>query len=223
MSQYYQYSYDRQLLAQEKEQAKLQFQKYTNLIQEYQKSQLFYHDLKNHYLVINNLINQKNYEKAKYYIQNLTPPPIMSEYTFHTSMLSVDILLSSKMAQANSYKIHQIFNVNAIPLALNEQDLISLLGNALDNAIEACLLQTQGIKWIRFEIYSIHDMTFIKVCNSCNINNTFSSKIPPSSKPHPEIHGFGLRSIQSIVQKYDGLLKTTYANGTFTLCIIFFY
>lgn len=100
--------------------------------------------------------------------------------------------------------------------------MITLLGNALDNAIEACRKNEKNNRWIRVSIRKIRDMTFIKVINACQVEPNMEERHFVTSKSDKAHHGFGTLSMQLIVDKYEGTMSANYENGIFSLLISFF-
>ena len=97
-----------------------------------------------------------------------------------------------------------------------------IFSNLLDNAIEACGKMERKRKWITVDIHMKNAMTVIKVENSAfecpkRVNGEFVS-----TKIKREIHGYGIKSVQSIVEKYGGTGEWKYAEGVFSVCICFF-
>ena len=89
-------------------------------------------------------------------------------------------------------------------VSLNYKDAGILLGNILDNAMEACEKIRKEKRWIKIDMFHQKNTLFIKVCNSktkepVNINK--------SSKRDVHNHGIGVSSIKSIVNKYDGYIE----------------
>ena len=114
------------------------------------------------------------------------------------------------------------FNVDVINVQLTNQELAALLGNAIDNAIEACEKVSDSNKWIRINIYKQKEISVIKIVNSCGQMSDEEFKHLVSQKPNPQIHGLGIRSMQRIVEKYDGKIKFEYSDNAFSVVVLFF-
>lgn len=195
---------------------------YETLIQFSRDNQIFYHDLKNHYVVIDSYLNRGKYEDAKEYMKNLKNSYPDSSVHVWTGITSLDTLIQCKKKRAESFGIEVEVIADRIHLELAEYEIITLIGNALDNAIEACQKIEFDNRWIRFTIRKIREMIFIKVVNSCleepkSVGNHFTT-----SKQDKIHHGFGTISMQLIVDKYEGVMRTEYKDGVFALFISFF-
>lgn len=105
---------------------------------------------------------------------------------------------------------------------MNAADLYSLFGNALDNAIEAVLkISDKSNRVITLKLYSVGDLI------SINIKNFFYGQIeydedgfPITTKGDFAYHGYGLKSISYIVDKYDGNLSFVIKDNIFNLNIL---
>lgn len=104
---------------------------------------------------------------------------------------------------------------------IGDSDLYALFGNALDNAIEAVLkIDDPEKRIIGLILYEKNGFVTL------NINNTFDGEIklenglPLTTKANGNIHGFGVKSIKMIVERYGGELAVTAKDGLFSLSIL---
>ena len=220
-TQYMNYILIKHQLAVEMEQYKEQLKSYDRLIHNYQMNKEFFHDLKNQYIIIENYLQNHEYEKAKAYMEELSHGLVMDEFICKTGIQDIDILLNYKIKEAKGKDIHVYFNVDVINVQLTNQEMAALLGNALDNAIEACE-QVSSNKWIRINIYKQREMSVIKITNSCVQMPDEERKHLISHKPNPQTHGLGIRSMQRIVEKFNGKIKFEHSDNTFGVVILFF-
>ena len=101
-------------------------------------------------------------------------------------------------------------------------DVYSLFGNALDNAIEAVVkLKDKSQRVIGLKVCAVGDMTSINVKNFYDGKIEFNKEgIPDSTKLDKSFHGFGLKSIAMIVEKYGGSLSIVAHDDIFNLNIL---
>lgn len=100
-------------------------------------------------------------------------------------------------------------------------DLYALLGNAIDNAIE--YVQSQESPEMRIINLRIDQKDFfvgIQVVNPYAGNVLSSDELPKTNKPNPQDHGFGLKSIRYLAEKYSGAMEYSTAGNQFTLQIL---
>ena len=99
---------------------------------------------------------------------------------------------------------------------LSDSDVTSLFCNLLDNAVEA----SQRIKDPYIEISATQrehtPFIIITIINSCACNPFSPNGELVSSKPDPQAHGFGIKSIEKIVHNYNGNMQMYYDGETFT-------
>lgn len=105
---------------------------------------------------------------------------------------------------------------------INTVDLYAILGNAMDNAIEAVEKFEHGEKrQIDVLIYRQQNFLVMNIVNPIKENLVFDEELPVSTKGDNRFHGFGLRSIRHLVKKYDGFVNITEEDGCFSLKILF--
>ncbi len=195
---------------------------YESLIQHYQDKQLFFHDLKNHYIVAGSYLKRNEYEKAKRYMEELEVLYSDEPVYKWTGIESLDILIQCKRRRAESEGILVEIFSDPIQWNFEEHEMINLVGNALDNAIDACRELADSERWIRITIRNVYDMMFIKVSNSCRQKPKVANGKFMTSKKEKDLHGFGMTSMKLIVDKHKGVMNTDYRDGIFTLVISFY-
>ena len=110
----------------------------------------------------------------------------------------------------------------------NEMDLCIVLGNALENAIQACRKISDGPRSIRLSLALTENRRLtLEVENSCPLPVAFSDDgLPVSSAPKQafpeEEHGLGLRSVKAIVEHCGGLLRCRWEEGVFYFRAVLF-
>ena len=101
-------------------------------------------------------------------------------------------------------------------------DLYAILGNALDNAIEYVQTQSdQNMRTISLRITKSFQFIGIQVANPYTGVVLSSDELPKSRKDDPYNHGFGLRSIRYLAEKYGGTMEFSTAGNMFTLQLMF--
>ena len=104
---------------------------------------------------------------------------------------------------------------------INAIDLYAILGNALDNAMEAVeKFKHEEKRQIDVMIYRQQNFLVMNVINPIKGNLVYEEELPVSTKGDKRFHGFGLKSIRYIVKKYDGFLNISEEDGCFSLKIL---
>lgn len=104
---------------------------------------------------------------------------------------------------------------------INTVDLYAILGNALDNAIEAVeKFKHKEKRQIDVLIYRQQNFLVINVINPLKGSLVYEEELPVTTKGDKRYHGFGLRSMRYLVKKYDGFLNVSTEDGCFSLKIL---
>ena len=141
----------------------------------------------------------------------------------HSGDPAVDAILTEKSTRCWSRGIDFSCMVDGGCLAgLGVVDLYTLLGNALDNAIEAAeKVPSWEARVVSVRAWSRGGLAFLCVENSCVGRVALGEDgLPATSKEDPDYHGFGLRSIRDIARRHGGNLTLEPADGRFSLTVL---
>ena len=176
----------------------------------YEANAKLFHDLHNHLSVLRRLLAQDKSAEAVAYLDSLQAPLSALTECVWTGDEIVDVLIASKAQAAEAAGIRFTAEVE-FPAHSNLRgaDLCAILGNLLDNALEAAA-QTDA-RWLRLVMRRIGRTLVIKVENSAH---------PPqencATTKSGDLHGWGLASARTAAARYDGVVQTSYADGVFT-------
>lgn len=181
-----------------------------------------WHDFKNHVNCMQILYNNNDKESLGEYLRNLSHVE-ESNKVIDTGNPVIDALLNNKQAIAvtNGTKFESELMIPS-DLSISPADICVILGNALDNAIEACnrIKDSEIPKHIQLNM-NYRDGYLIII-----LSNNFEEKLKRQGtlfktwKPAPELHGLGMQSIDRTVKQYDGNMKIVVNKGVFRLEII---
>lgn len=104
---------------------------------------------------------------------------------------------------------------------MDEIDLYTLFGNAVDNAMEAVMQVPEEMRIINLTIKMQQGGLAVCLYNYFQTELIFRQGLPVTTKSNQDYHGFGLKSIARIVDKYEGTLSITTDHNVFTLNIFF--
>lgn len=187
----------------------------------YQNTRVWRHDYRNHLQVIKGLTDTKKYGELSNYLGGIEASLNEMDFKIRSGNDLLDAIINSKAGRAETLGI--TFDVKiAIPndLSIDSVDLTSLIGNLLNNAIEACeRIEEQGApKYIHLNMQQVNDQLVISVKNSMNGQLNYSSGRLVTSKDKRN-HGIGLTQISSITKKYNGYQNFNAEGNTFETLI----
>ncbi|MBQ4528679.1 MAG: GHKL domain-containing protein [Clostridia bacterium] len=163
------------------------------------------HDIKNQLMTIYNYINSGNTEQALDYIKSITDDhlPVIRKLVT-TKNEAFNAVINSKTAICDSKKIFVELKVDDVIEKIDAVDTVILVGNLFDNAIEAAELT--DAKRICLEIKKVNDYLSLLINNSISESILDSNVELMSTKTDKTLHGIGLKSVKSIVKKYNGMI-----------------
>lgn len=171
------------------------------------------HDIKHKLVVIEQMLLQGEYAKAQSYTRDyLTELENINAFKYGDSVLSTLLLL--KEESARKYGVQWEVHIPDFHIGrMSEMDLCVVLGNLLDNAMEAEKKLETGAA-IRVDICE-KQMLYICVENVVETNLGKVNYGEATSKENEQLHGFGIPRIRELVEKYHGEMKMTIKEGWF--------
>ena len=191
---------------------------YDEINRRYLEGRKIRHDINNHLLAINTLIETGNVEQAKRYIYEVSEQLDLVAMPVKTGRDVLDALLLKKTEQATEKGAQIVFEINATfhDCTIADYDLCTIFGNILDNAIEAV---NAGDK-ILVSIGKQHDMFYISCENAFYGELKRKGEKILSTKKEFGSHGFGLTRIKETAKHYGGDVSITAENGVFQIEIL---
>lgn len=171
----------------------------------YTKQSKRIHDHKNQLLAICHMLEQNHVSQALEYTRRLTGCMIKELDSIYTNHPIADGILNMKKQEAYDKKISLNYLCGDLRnIILNEEEIIILLGNLLDNAMEAAAECTSQ-RSVQAQIIQEEKQLVITIKNPCIHGLRAENGSIRSTKTDDETHGYGLPAIQDIVGKYDGV------------------
>ena len=178
-----------------------------------------YHDLKHQ---INLLKSGADSEKAGEYLEQMEREIKIYETQNKTGNKVLDTILTSKSMHCQRHGIELKFMGEGQLLNfMEDMDISALFGNMLDNAIESVVKIKDRQKRL-ISLHVIQDKQFIRIRteNYCEENVQFQDGIPITTKKDKRFHGYGMKSMKKIVEKYGGSVMAGKVNNWFELKIL---
>ena len=160
------------------------------------------HDLKNHFTVIRGTLDEGDVESCKRYMDGLYQTVESMGNLIQSGNSSIDYIINSKLSNLDGVRVlvsGYVGNYNDIEPA----DLACVLGNIIDNAIEAQgKVEEDRCIELHFLQKGSNRIIVCKNSVSCSVLN--ENKHLKSTKPSPEWHGLGHQIVETTVKKYHG-------------------
>ncbi|MBQ4522023.1 MAG: GHKL domain-containing protein [Lachnospiraceae bacterium] len=174
------------------------------------------HDYKHNILYLTQLVDEGNIEEIKSYLSKENDMITKKDACVKTGNTVADAIINTKRNTAEKMGI--LFVVNAsIPnkIAVSGLDLANILGNLIDNAIEA--EQKEEEPYIEITIKQEKMFLIINVRNTCTFPTAPNLR---TTKEQEEFHGIGLQSVRQTVEKYEGEITISTENNQFIVTIL---
>lgn len=207
------------------EREKMQQESLNALSAAYASQRSLTHDFRRHISVLSDFLKENQITEAARYLDQLYEQQTERVLLVNTHNAAIDAILNQKGRAAQKYGIDIRFEVNDLSaVKIKPIDCTVVLGNLLDNAIEACQKLAKEKRWIQVSVLYTDapdgeiGSLFISVLNPSLpvkiVNNTIAT-----TKPNPSFHGFGLRNTKDILSKYQAEYWLSYEDGQFVFSI----
>ena len=135
----------------------------------------------------------------------------------------LDIILTDKILWCQSINARMVCIADGCALEfMEEMDMAALIGNGLDNAIEAVeRIPVQEERIIHFRVSRKDAFVRVSIENPYVEDTEMENGLPATSKEDKDYHGFGMKSMQSIVGKYEGTMTIDRRNRHFIVSMLF--
>ena len=190
----------------------------------YQTMRAWRHDYHNHIQSVKALLSMGRQAELSEYLDNLEKDLDSIDIAIRTGNVGLDAILSSKVSIARKNNI-EVNCTAKVPqnLKITDVHLCAIVGNLMDNAIEACEKMRCGAncadpekavpRFIRVYIGLFKSQLYISVTNSTK--ETKRRRVTELVTSKLGEHGFGLRRIDKIVEHYDGYVNRKNEPGVF--------
>ena len=193
---------------------------YDSLYTVYHNLQILQHDMKNELLCVQKNILDGNDEKAIAMLEQITREKISNFRSYvKTGNDLIDMVLNIKLNYAKEKGIVISCFIDTDFSGFDADDLVNLLANALDNAIEASVQQKEK-REIAISIKGKRNYLWIEIRNMISDSVLRKNAELFTTKSNRKYHGFGTESIRNIVGKYDGGTEYYEKDGWFVLDIM---
>lgn len=196
---------------------------YKLLKEQYDSQRILIHDIKQHLNSVRDMLEFSSIDEVEQYLSELEGLPALKPTMRLCDDPLLNVILSKYIEQARVLGINFLYNIVSSNFSfMDAASITALFSNLLSNAVEAA--QNSSRKQIELSIKRNLEEEFILISlsNSCDIAPILDNAgLFISTKNNHELHGYGQRSIERVIRKYDGLSALRYDadNSTFNYTI----
>jgi len=176
------------------------------------------HDMKNYMTGLWGFAEKGNLDETKRCIEKISTKLETAGSAFDTGHLAVDAILQSKKQGMDDLQVRfDAFIALPKQISVDELDLCVILGNGLDNAMEACAKLPEGQeRYIRLTVNVQSTYISVSIENPTDKAEISTERLK-TTKPDSFYHGLGLESMRAVTDKYDGILNAGASHHVFKL------
>lgn len=206
---------NRERLVAAAERARVQDENIQALSQAYEGQRKLTHDFRAQLSTLSELLDNGEWEKAKSFLNEMKVRQTERILLVNSHNAAVDAVLNQKGYLGRRQGIDMRFRVNDLSgLNLPRVDLTIVLGNLIDNALEACAELPEEGRWVSIRMMYLHHTLSLTVVNPSRPVEIADGQIS-TTKPDPVLHGFGLRNVRDILEKYHAEYDFAFEDGRF--------
>ncbi len=179
----------------------------------------FRHDIKNLLFALHSMVEQGENEKALEYLEEMNDLCQRTTKKYDTGNFIADALLSAKSSVAANSNTEIRFDGFIPSEGIENVDMVILLSNIVDNAVEACE-KISGQKKIIIESVLQKQMWLLLVKNPVETDVRIQKNRIETTKKNKELHGYGIQNMQRVVKKQNGNLSFTCEDGCFSVRVM---
>lgn len=201
----------------------LLMQKYLEVEDKIEQNRCMVHDMKHNLLMLQEYVSSKDYKKLEECLNEINHSLRQEQRSIWTQNKIWDLVLSYKKDEAEQKGINVVIDSALVPsFPFDDREGCSLFGNLLDNAIEACEKMDSGEKFICVKIEKQQQLLFLEIANSIKEEPQFGNGDPVTTKSQKSLHGYGLKSVKRIIDKYEGIISYQVKGRVFVVNLTFF-
>lgn len=186
-----------------------------------ERIQVLSHDLKHSLTQWRALAEEKGDENALLIISEYEGQ-LFSSLLINVENKNANAIIHQKWLEANQERVaFQADGAFDKDLIVTRLDLCSLLGNLLDNAIEAAAqAETEALRCAKLSIRRKGNLLILVVENGYAIAPVVENGVFVTGKKEKDLHAIGMRSIRYVAEKYDGVVHNSYENNWFKATVL---
>lgn len=191
-----------------------------NVKKQYEEISQVRHDMKQTNAVVMELLLGSKTDEAIEYMRKMTQRVSEFDVVIDTGNDYVNAILNAKLSEAKRRGITVLCSADKNAGGIDEVDLCNLLGNLLDNAIEACEKCNTKQKVIEIKLRTLEGKYLLDIENTAEDNALENNQQLLTTKGDKLKHGYGVKSIKSIAEKYNGMVNFSQVGERFRSTVI---
>ncbi len=179
---------------------------YDELRKQDESKRRFVHDFQYHCMTLHQMFIKKEYEKGQEYLEQMLSLMTNTGILRYTGNSNLDFMLNYKKSMAEAKGIRFLVDADAVSeqISISPEDMNIIMGNLLDNAIEANGEPVQNDVWICVKVNVVKGMLLITVKNTFDSLPEKQGDSFMSRKQDGLWHGLGIRNVVERVEKNQG-------------------
>ncbi len=198
-------------------------QKYLKLLQtRIQETRRSRHDMRHHFLVLKDLAKNKDLEGLREYLDKASAYSSLQPMAVYCDNMVVNALLCYYKEQAEKDQVKVTMQVSLFDkIPVTDTELCIILGNLLENAVEACRRMRSQERFIDLELSMVSSALLVVL-----IKNSFEGAVRRAqdgtffSTKEKDRKGIGLSSVLNITEKYNGVSRLGYEDQVFQVSLL---
>lgn len=202
------------------QQEEFRFQYAQNVKKQYDEISQVRHDMKQTHSVVISLLMEEKTDEAIEYMQKAAKRVSEFDVLIDVGNDFVNAILNAKLSEAKRNGITVLCSADKNASGIDDVDLCNLMGNMLDNAIEACEKCRDSQRVIEIKIQMHDNKYLLMIENTAPENALENNKQLATTKNDTSRHGYGVKSIRSIAEKYNGMVDFSQIEDRFRSTVV---
>lgn len=198
---------------------------YETMLNKEEDTRRYRHDMINHLIYLQNLLEKNQQKEAQEYIKHLqNGMKNIQNRCYYVGNSVIDAMLNHYIQQLDGEVSVSISGNYMREVDINQIDLCSVFSNLVKNSVEAINKQLQGDKFLKVYIKNGNDNLKFEIINSMDKgkqnNNRNNQILPKTIKKDKREHGFGMKNVKETVEKNHGIFQWEIGESYFKVLVV---
>lgn len=202
--------------------SRMMSEQYRSLCAMYEAKRRQFHDMRHHFITVDGYLKDGAFEAARAYVETQLNVSLSSQCQNYTGVPVIDFMLNYKVAQAKEQGIAVSLSLNVYTCPMKDSDFCVVLGNLLDNAIEAAAVLEAPRRRIDVSMKMPGNIFVLEISNLYEGKRRKIDGRYETTKADRGSHGLGLASVRNIVEGAEGLMDIHDDGKSFVVVVSLF-